>query len=254
MKSNRLTQALMVITFGVGAILATPSTQIWIPSTDIQGFGVVHLGWDTYIKTASPENLGLYEATITDGGITVGVLPFKKLGLEVGVDYRDMPSPYRDYPMFVNAKLGTPEDAFFKFMPAFAVGIFDLGFKKNYTDNNILYGLVAKTIWKLGRFSVGGYSGNDKMLVVASEGGKKDNSGVLASWDRTISEISDKLWLAVDYQSGKNSYGALSFGAAYSVAPNASFIVGYDIYSDDKAYKPTLTVQIDMNIDVFPKK
>ena len=30
---------------------ATPSTQIWIPSTDIQPYKTVHLNFDTYIRT-----------------------------------------------------------------------------------------------------------------------------------------------------------------------------------------------------------
>ena len=246
--------ACIVVALGGSALFATPSTQIWIPSTDIQGLGVFHLGWDTYIKTKSPGDLGFYEGTVTNGGITVGVLPLSKLGLEIGVDYRDMPLPYRDYPMFLNAKLGTPEDAFFKGMPALAVGIYDLGFKKDLTDNNVMYGLIAKNIWKLGRISIGGYTGNEKVLLDASSNNKKDNSGFLASWDRTMSEISDKLWLAVDYQSAKNSYGALSFGGSWAVSPDASFIIGYDIFNDDKDYKPTVTVQIDMNINPFAKK
>ena len=33
------------------AINATPSTQIWIPSTDIQGFKTFHLGIDNYTRT-----------------------------------------------------------------------------------------------------------------------------------------------------------------------------------------------------------
>jgi hypothetical protein len=246
-KIHRLMLACIVVALG-GSVLATPSTQIWIPSTDLQGFGIVHLGWDSYIKT---ENLSTgYEATVANGGITVGILPFKKLGLEIGVDYRDINANHQ-YPLYFNAKLGAPEDAFFKNMPALAAGIFDVGIKKDMTDYNVAYGLLAKNIWKLGRFSAGGYSGNEKLLT---SGGKKDNSGFLVSWDRTMPEITDKLWLAMDYMSAKNSYGALSFGAAYSVSPDASFIIGYDIYNDDTAFKPTVTVQVDMNIGVFAEK
>jgi hypothetical protein len=61
-----------------------------------------------------------------------------------------------------------------------------------------------------------------------------------------IPKIGDKLWLAVDYQSGRNGYGAVSFGVAWSFAPNASAIVGYDIYNDP-ALRPTLTLQVDLN-------
>jgi hypothetical protein len=236
---------------------ATPSTQIWIPSTDIQGFGVLHLGWDSYIKTGSKAgDIG----TVTNGGITVGVLPFKKIGLEIGIDYRDISSVHQ-YPMYFNAKLGVPEDAFFKYMPAIAIGGFDFGTQVNSTSYNVTYGLLAKNIWKLGRFSVGGFKGGvgvdpRTVFYVASSTkdtttgiyAKTDDAGFLLSWDRTMTEISDKLWLAIDYFSGKSGYGALSFGLSYAIVPDASFIVGYDIWNDHDALKPTATVQVDINL------
>jgi hypothetical protein len=246
---NRGICAIIATILFYNLVFATPSTQIWIPSTDIQGFGVMHLGWDSYIKTEALSS-GAYEGTVTNGGITVGVLPFKKIGLEVGIDYRDI-SNNHVYPIYFNAKLGVGEDAFFKYMPALAVGSFDLGTSYaigRQTNYNITYGLIAKNIWKLGRFSAGYYKGNDNLLVNASDTNKKDASGVLLSWDRTITEISDKFWLAVDYMGAKNSYGALSFGGAYYITPDASFIIGYDLFNDDASYKPTATVQVDLNL------
>jgi len=242
----------------VGPANATPSTQIWIPSTDVQGFGVFHLGWDSYIKTAQTSIGGanFYEPTVTNGGITVGVLPFKNVGLEVGIDYRDI-SANHQYPIYFNAKLGVPEDAFFKYMPAVAIGAFDMGTRSygatlTTTNFNISYGLIAKNIWKLGRISAGYYLGNNIALDVA----KKDAQGFLLSWDRTITEISDKLWLAVDYQGGYNSYSEISVGASYAVTPDVSFLVGYDVWSDINYLapqsmlqaRPTATVQVDINL------
>jgi len=252
---------LLATTFLTGSnVSATPSTQIWIPSTDVQGFGVLHLGWDSYIKT---DVLTGDAPTVTNGGITVGVLPFKNIGLEIGIDYRDLGSNHH-YPMYYNAKLGVPEDAFFKYMPAIAFGGFDFGTQvadaPNATSYNVVYGLLAKNIWKLGRISAGGFKGgvgvNPKTVFFvassldASTGTytKTDDTGFLLSWDRTISEVTDKLWLAIDYFSGKNGYGALSFGLSYAIVPDASFIVGYDIWNDNTALKPTATVQIDMNL------
>ena len=61
-----------------------------------------------------------------------------------------------------------------------------------------------------------------------------------------MSEISDKLWLAVDYQGGNNSFGAISAGAAWYFAPNVSVILGYDHYTlnvDD-----TITIQLDIDL------
>ena len=225
-----------------GVAYATPSTQIWIPSTDIQPYKKVHFGTDTYIKTASQDN-GVTEPTVTNLGLTVGVLPWEKFQMEIGLDYRDIGGNHT-YPMLFNAKIGTPEDALFKYSPALAVGVYDFGTKKDFSDYNIVYGLIAKTIGNLGRLSAGYYTGNDKLLLDIN--GNKDNHGVLLSWDRTISEISDKLWLAVDYQGGKNGYGALSAAFAWKFAPNVGVIFGYDIYNES-FYKPTATIQVDID-------
>ena len=219
---------------------ATPSTQIWIPSTDIQGYLNPHFGWDAYLS-----NSGI--GSISNGGITMGVLPFKKVGLEVGIDYRDL-SGNHYYPVYFNAKLGVPEDAFFKYMPAIAVGIFDVGLKDSVTNYNVSYGLVARTFPVIGRLSVGGYSGlGPDSLWTSVDRSKVTKSGVLASWDRSMTEISSKLWLAVDYQSGKNGYGALSFGGSWNWSPNVSTIIGYDIWNDSDT-KPTFTFQLDINL------
>ena len=98
----------------------------------------------------------------------------------------------------------------------------------------------------LGRISAGYYVGNDKVLL-GSDGGKS-NDGVLLSWDRAMTELSDKLWLAVDYQGGGNALSALSFGAAWSFSKNVSAIFGYDIYEDKSlAGGNTFTIQVDIN-------
>jgi hypothetical protein len=161
-------------------------------------------------------------------------------------------SNYDDHPIYFNAKIGLPEDAFFKGFPAVALGDYNFGLKTNLTNYNIIYGEIAKTIPMLGRLSVGYYTGNDKVLV--DENLKKANKGVLLSWDRTMTEISDKLWLAVDSQGGKNYLGALSFGASWAFSKNVSVIFGYDIYNNKKAYyntnnqnANTFTAQVDIN-------
>jgi hypothetical protein len=240
-----------VLIFGsVSLTMATPSTQIWIPSTDVQAFMNPHIGWDAYLNMFGHGN-------VTNAGITMGVLPFSKVGLEVGIDYRDginATNGNHDNPLFFNAKIGVPEDSLFKFQPAIAVGIYDAGLKEKAIDNrfNVTYGLLAKNIWKLGRFSVGGYYGaGPSSLWVGTTTGDTTQAGLLASWDRTMSEISDKLWLAVDYQSGKNAYGAFSFGLAWNWSSNVSTILAYDIYNDDSMSKPaksTITFQVDINM------
>lgn len=231
--------------FTANMALATPSTQIWIPSTDIQKFGTFHLGLDNYVRntqdTADGERLHIY-----DFGLTTGVLPFEKVQMEAGVDFIYNGTDADDRPLYFNAKIGTPEGSMFEGSPALAAGGFSFGTDGELTDYNIVYGLVAKTLPVVGRISAGYYTGNADLLV--DEDGDEDNDGILLSWDRTMSEISDKLWAAVDYQGGNNSFGALSFGVAWAFSPNVSVIVGYDIFNERKiAGKNTFTTQLDVN-------
>jgi len=222
------------------AALATPSTQIWIPSTDIQAYKTLHLGIDNYIRTSNK----LGNANYYDLGLTAGILPFEKIQAEIGIDYLEggQGADADKNPIYFNGKLGTPEDALFKSSPALAVGVYNMGTKLGVTTQNIAYGLAAKTLPIVGRFSVGGFQGSETAL------GAGKNNGVLASWDRTMSEISDKLWFAVDYQGGNSAMGALSFGASWAFAKNVSVIFGYDIYNNPTlGGKNTFTTQLDIN-------
>jgi hypothetical protein len=63
-----------------------------------------------------------------------------------------------------------------------------------------------------------------------------------------MSEISDKLWAAVDYQGGKNAFGATSVGVSWAFAKNVSVIFGYDFYNNKaRAGQNTATIQLDIN-------
>jgi len=229
---------------------ATPSTQIWIPSTDVQAFKTVHLGVDNYVRTSN-NSAGTRDPNIFDAGLTAGVLPFEKVQMEVGIDYLSTANAYDSYPLYFNSKLGTPEDSLFKFSPALAIGAYNFGTNSKAsspvrTDQNIVYALAARTLPVVGRLSAGYYTGNDKVLL--DENGKKANDGVLLSLDRTMSEISDKLWAGIDYQGGKSSVGALSFGVSWAFTKDISLIVGYDIWNNKKvAGQNTVTTQLDIN-------
>jgi len=242
-KSLIMATALTIATTGIA--MATPSTQIWIPSTDVQAFKTLHLGIDNYTRTSSAGSD--VRPNVYDLGLTAGVLPFEKVQAEVGVDYITYGSDaYDSNPIYFNAKLATPEGALFGGSPALAVGGYNFGTKNDLTDLNIVYGLVAKTVPVVGRLSAGYYNGNDDLLLDVN--GAKENDGVLLSWDRTLSEISDKLWVAVDYQGGDNSMGALSFGASWAFSKNVSVIFGYDIYNEKQlAGENTFTTQLDIN-------
>jgi len=224
---------------------ATASTIIWGPSTDIQAFKTVHLTSDFYVPTGTDTNEARPD-TITNLGLTAGVLPFKNLNAEVGFDHKSGTGLDND-PFYFNTKVGIPENAYGSFFPALAVGIYDVGTKANRTDFNVLYFKAGKTLsidkLSLGRFSVGGFSGDKDLLTY---NGKASNEGVLLGWERALTEISDKWWVGVDYQGSKSSYGALNFGVSYAFAPNTSVIFGYDIYNN-KDLVDTYTVQLDIN-------
>jgi hypothetical protein len=225
---------------------ATASTHIWAPSTDVQAYKKWHLTADFYVPTESNSD-GIRPNTITNSGLTIGILPFKKLNAEVGFDHKSGYGTLDKYPMYFNAKIGVPEGAYGEFFPAVAFGIYDIGTKEDKTDSNVFYGKVAKTITlggiNLGRFSTGYFVGNSKLLI---HSGKKDNRGVLLAWERVMSEISDKLWLCVEYQGSRSSYGAMNYGFSWKFADNVSVIFGYQIYNDVDLAN-TFTIQTDID-------
>jgi hypothetical protein len=276
MKANALLRRILRIALSTalscavsaGTAYATPSTQIWIPSTDIQPYKTFHLNLDTYIRSGKEDPANLTGAVPGQNlppvyvfGPTAGVSPFEKIQAEVGFDLiyggANTNVGLDKYPFYGHFKIGVPEDNTWK--PAIAVGMYNIGTKSGdvrkgelATNQDIAYGLIAKTLPVMGRLSAGGYLGNKKVLVTdekdASGNFKSDEKGVLLSWDRTMSEISDKLWLGVDYMGGKNVNGAFSFGAAWSFAKNVSVIFGYDIWNNKKiAGENTFTVQVDIN-------
>jgi len=272
-KSNRIIRSVCIALaafalcgIAVTIASATPSTQIWIPSTDIQPYKTLHFGADTYIRTANePENVngGRNYPPQVDLGLTGGILPWEKLQAEVGFDViyggTNTSAGLDSYPLYFNFKVGMPEDN--TWIPAIAAGMYNIGTKSGSVSNGVYtktgtnvdtyYGLVAKTLPVVGRLSLGWYGLNKKASVAGvydSNGQEGNDNGLLASWDRTLSEISDKLWVAVDYQGGKNAYGATSFGASWAFAKNTSVIFGYDIYNNhSRAGQNTFTVQVDIN-------
>lgn len=240
--------ALCGLTASIAA--ATPSTQVWIPSTDIQPYKTVHLNFDTYLR-ANTNDDGSRTPPVVVIGPTVGVLPYAKIQAEVGFDVISAGGDADKYPLYFHGKVGMPEDN--TWIPAVAVGMYNIGTKSGdvrngelATNQDIAYALVAKTFPVIGRLSAGYYSGNKKVLI--DENGNSDEKGVLLSWDRTMSEISDKLWVAVDYQGGNSAMGALSFGASWAFAKNVSVLFGYDIYNKKATGgENTVTLQLDIN-------
>ena len=242
---------------------ATPSTLIWAPSTDIQPYKKVHLNADNYTPLKRRDDNGnrLYVQQIY--GPTFSLLsdnpeanllgklwePLGKIMAEAGFDYKKGFGHTLDkWPVYFNFKFGVAEDAYFKYMPAFAVGCYDMGYKHNYTNYNVWYLRGAKTIslgkFNLGRFSVGYFNGNAKLL--RNKDALRDNAGLMLAWERVISELSDRLWLCVDYQGTQSCYGALNLGFSWKFTRNISAIIGYDIYNNPNS-RDTITFQLDVD-------
>ncbi len=238
---------LLVLSAGIAH--ATPSTTYWTPMTlDIQSFGVVHMGVDNYFTVGKrlQDGAGGFPA---DAGLTLGVLPFTKLQMEVGIDYLG-PS---DDPFYFNAKLGAPEGALFKGAPALEVGIFNVGTKKGVTNQNIGHVVVGKTLPVIGRLSIGPYLGNGDVLRDGD--GNKANSGLMVAFDHAFATVKGKdgdefsRWVvAADYASGKNALGGGGFGVYYFFTKSISLLVG-PVWFNDQAINGQWkwTIQLDIN-------
>src|ERR1039457_5898613 len=139
--------AMLLVLTTAGAAMATPSTQIWIPSTDIQPFLVGHLGIDNYFRASGvskfpPSPGATRDANIMDIGPTIGILPFENVPAEVGFAFLTLANdPNDNHPFSLNATVGIPEDAFFKYQPAVAVGVYNLG--KSQSAGNGTLGVLG---------------------------------------------------------------------------------------------------------------
>ena len=242
---------------------ATPSTLIWAPSTDVKPLGMFHLDVDNYTPVRSRDRNDNKLFVLQDYGLMTGLLsdnpqknllgkiwsPLGKILAETGFDYKKGLGPTLDkWPVYFHFKIGVPEDAYFKYMPAFAIGAYDMGYKRNYTNNNVWYLRAAKTAnigkFNLGRFSAGYFNGNGRTL--RDKNGDRDNSGPMIAWERVMSEISDRLWICVDYQGSQSSYGAMNYGFSWKFTNNISAIIAYDIYNNPNL-KDTVTFQLDVD-------
>ena len=67
-----------------------------------------------------------------------------------------------------------------------------------------------------------------------------------------MTEISPKLWLCVEYQGTKSTYGSWNFGGSWKFSDNVSLLVGFDRYNN-RNLADTVTVQVDIDFDAFSK-
>lgn len=232
------------------AARATSSSTLWTnTSPDIQAFGVVHLGLDNYFTVGRTADEGAGDFP-TDLGLTVGILPFEKFQMEVGVDVFE-PS---DHPWVLNFKLGAPEGALFTGSPALYAGMFGLGTEKGVTDFNVAYLTIGKTLGRFGRISAGPYAGNDELLRSAT--GKKEDTGFMVAWDHGFHPVTDaggntfNRWvLAADYASGDNAVGGCAAGFYVYFNKDIDVAVAPVWFNDEGVNgKWKLTVQLDANL------
>ena len=254
MKGLRVLAVTLVSLFLLsGLAYATPSTTYWTPMTmDIQPYGVLHIGVDNYFTVfrKAEDGGGSFP---TDFGLTMGVLPFEKVQMEVGVDLLES----SNYPLYFNAKIGTPEDSIFKGSPTLQLGVFNVGTKANVTNQNIVHAVIGKTISGVGRVAAGPYIGNKKVLI--DKDGKKENTGFMVSFDRGFVPVKDKagnaynkLVLAADYASGKNAIGGGGVGLYYYFTKDISLLTG-PVWFNEAAIngKWKWTIQLDINVDLL---
>jgi len=268
--------------FAEGTVLATPSTTYWTPATsDVQPFNVWHIGVDNYFRLSRSQEEqanGQFDSFPTDVGLTVGVLPFEKLNMEVGIDglfpgTRINPALRSiGNSLLFNAKLGTPEGAFFgSWFPAINVGLFNAGTQAQVTNMDIFDFIVGKTLGPLGRIHAGGYYGNpDAVLMreggckpngtgalacIAGASGKLDNAGGMVGYDYGFWKVKDKegneynKWVfAADYASGKNFVGGGGFGMYHYFNKDISLLTG-PVWFNDHVINGQWkwTVQLDIN-------
>lgn len=204
------------------AAFSTPSTLVWIPSTDIQPERVWHLGVDNYTTPGSSAT------NFTDYGVTYGAAK----NLEVGVDYW---SGTND-PWLFNAKYRILDEN--ESQPAVAVGVYNYAFDTGSNPNaqNLVYLLLSKTF--SGTRLTAGYAWGRKAVL------SPDDDMVLLGIDR---QLSKKWWGGIDYQGGKSGLGTLNAGVSYKFADNASILIGYDWYNAS-SIKDTFNVQLDVDI------
>jgi hypothetical protein len=211
-----------------GTASATPSTVVWTPATTYtQPFLVPHLSYDTYFGERS--------GVPTDLGLTMGVIPPNAfVEGELGVDafYPILPdvngaTPTKNAFQF-NGKLSLKEGALGAWAPGLSVGIMNVGLEEDYNDYNIVHATLGKTLGAFGTVGVGGYMGNDKLLV--DENGESDEVGFMASYASPKVKVGlpglKDVAFGVDFASGKSFFGAVGGAIALYFNDNVSLLTG----------------------------
>jgi len=143
-------------------------------------------------------------------------------------------------PIYVNAKVGTPEGALHEHQPGWSFGVYNLDVD---ADVPVLYAMVGKTLPYVGSVSVGGYHGLDDV-------------GVLAGWASPAIDVPkiDKLVLTADVQTGHNALGAAGAGVYVYFTPAVALLTG-PVFFLEPDLQPggnrwMWSAQIDIDVDL----
>jgi len=201
--------------------------------------------------------LGLPIYPVTTG-ITMGILPWDKLQLEVGFDLL-LPS---ENPFLFNAKLATPENAIFEGSPSLSIGVFGVGTKSDATDFNVLHAMVQKNLPWGGYVAAGAFYGVGSKALWASSDGNENRAGFMggiAAPDINVNIPGLKKIVAVaDVQTGKNALGARGFGLYFYFTDTIDLLTG-PVFFFDGDLQPgkssfLWTVQLDIDVTLFAPK
>ena len=231
---------------------ATPTTTFWAPSTALcQGFGVPHITYDTYFRKGPAAGSSGAPNYPIDTGLTMGVIPSGKIQAEVGFDFL---LPSQD-PFYLNAKLCTPENVLFKHAPGVSVGFYNLGFKEDVNNYNVVHVMFQKSLPVGGYVAAGVYHGFNDVLFTNSDG-EQVKTGAMIGGATPDVQIGlkglKKLNLVADVQTGKNVLGAWGFGSNVYFADNVSLLLG-PVFFLDKNLQPggskwMFSAQLDIDI------
>ena len=121
------------------------------------------------------------------------------------------------------------------------------------TNQNVVYGVIGKSVPGIGRISVGPYVGNKKVLV--DKNGEKENTGFMAAFDRAFLPTRDaagnefsRVVVAADYASGANAIGGGGAGVYYFFTKDISLLTGPVFFNEEAINgKWKWTIQLDIN-------
>lgn len=243
--------SLFAMAFFVRDAHATPSTTFWAPSTPyVQPFKVLHVTYDTYFGSSA-----VYPV---DTGLTMGIFPGQGFQAEVGFDlfYSTLANGEGiQAPVVLNAKVGAPEDVYFKGQPAWSAGIFGVGFEDNVNDQNVLHFMLGKTFSGIGMPTFGVYYGLNEDLF-RSAGGEDERFGIMAGWTSPGIDVAliDKLVFCADIQTGNNSLGAGGAAVYFYFTPAISLETG-PVFFLESELQPggsewMWSVQLDVDLDL----